>query len=133
MIGHVKSESRMERDCLVGVMGDKLNVILAACGFNLRKLMRGSPIFCAFCFSRGLCSSALWLASGRLELFSTVQDAFSGLQRLDSLIGFAPQAFFSIDYTMTKINVTRILAGIALKQNKNIAGMKQSSSLSMLM
>jgi len=41
VIGHVKAESRMDRNRLGGRMGDKLNAILAACGFNLRKLLRG--------------------------------------------------------------------------------------------
>ncbi|NQU41836.1 IS5 family transposase [bacterium] len=40
VIGHVKSESRMNRNRLSGVSGDKLNAILSACGFNLRKLLR---------------------------------------------------------------------------------------------
>jgi len=41
VIGHVKAESRMDRNRLGGASGDKLNAILAACGFNLRKLLRG--------------------------------------------------------------------------------------------
>lgn len=45
VIGHVKSESRMDRNRLAGKTGDKLNAILAACGFNLRKLLRGYALF----------------------------------------------------------------------------------------
>ena len=41
VIGHVKAESRMDCNRLGGESGDKLNAILAACGFNLRKLLRG--------------------------------------------------------------------------------------------
>ena len=41
VIGHVKSDCRMERNRLAGVIGDKLGAILSACGFNLRKLLRG--------------------------------------------------------------------------------------------
>jgi IS5 family transposase len=41
VIGHVKADCRMERNRLGGVIGDKLNAILSACGFNLRKLLRG--------------------------------------------------------------------------------------------
>jgi hypothetical protein len=37
----VKSESRMDRNRLGGELGDKSNAILAACRFNLRKLLRG--------------------------------------------------------------------------------------------
>jgi IS5 family transposase len=41
VIGHVKAEHRIERNRLGGTIGDKLNAILSACGFNLRKLLRG--------------------------------------------------------------------------------------------
>ena len=39
VIGHLKEEHRMGRNRLKGVSGDRLNPILAACGFNFRKLM----------------------------------------------------------------------------------------------
>ena len=41
VIGHVKSDHRIERNMLAGAEGDKLNAMLAAVGFNLVKLMRG--------------------------------------------------------------------------------------------
>ena len=40
VIGHMKHDNRMDRNYLKGTDGDKMNVILAACGFNLRKLLR---------------------------------------------------------------------------------------------
>jgi IS5 family transposase len=40
VIGHLKSESRMDRNRLAHAIGDKINAILSACGFNLRKLLR---------------------------------------------------------------------------------------------
>lgn len=40
IIGHQKQDHRLRRNYLKGVEGDKMNVILAACGFNLRKLLR---------------------------------------------------------------------------------------------
>ncbi len=40
VIGHMKSDNRMDRNYLKGSDGDKINAILAACGFNLRKLLR---------------------------------------------------------------------------------------------
>ena len=43
IIGHQKSEHRLERNRLAGELGDQLNVIFSACGFNIKKLMR------AFC------------------------------------------------------------------------------------
>ncbi|MDT8367198.1 MAG: IS5/IS1182 family transposase, partial [bacterium] len=33
-------DNRMDRNYLKGTDGDKMNAILAACGFNLRKLLR---------------------------------------------------------------------------------------------
>jgi IS5 family transposase len=40
IIGHMKQDNRMDRNYLRGKDGDKMNAILAACGFNLRKLLR---------------------------------------------------------------------------------------------
>jgi len=40
VIGHMKSDNRMDRNYLKGTDGDKINAILAACGFSLRKLLR---------------------------------------------------------------------------------------------
>jgi len=42
--GHLKSDHRMERNRLKGQVGDQLNALLSACGFNLRKLLRA--FFC---------------------------------------------------------------------------------------
>ncbi len=40
VIGHMKNDNRMDRNYLKGTDGDKMNAILAACGFNFRKLLR---------------------------------------------------------------------------------------------
>ena len=40
VIGHMKEDHRMGRNYLKGVEDDKMNALLAACGFNLRKLLR---------------------------------------------------------------------------------------------
>ena len=45
VIGHCKSEHRMNRNQLRGSLGDELNVIFAAAGFNIRKLMRAFALF----------------------------------------------------------------------------------------
>ena len=45
IIGHTKQDHRLDRNYLKGVAGDKINALLAACGFNIRKLLR---VF--FCF-----------------------------------------------------------------------------------
>ena len=40
VIGHLKEEHRLNRNRLKGKEGDRMNVLLAACGWNLRKLLR---------------------------------------------------------------------------------------------
>jgi len=45
VIGHLKSDNRMERNHLLGRDGDRINAILAACGFNLRKLLKAFFLF----------------------------------------------------------------------------------------
>ena len=47
-IGHWKSDNRMNRNYLTGPEGDKINALLSAAGYNLRKLLRWvvfAPIF----------------------------------------------------------------------------------------
>jgi IS5 family transposase len=47
-IGHLKSGNRMNRNYLTGREGDKINALLSAAGYNLRKLLRWivfAPIF----------------------------------------------------------------------------------------
>lgn len=39
VIGHAKSEHRMGRNCLAGALGDAVNVVLAAAGYNFRRLL----------------------------------------------------------------------------------------------
>lgn len=39
-IGHLKSDNRLSRNHLTGKAGDKINTLLAAAGYNLRKLLR---------------------------------------------------------------------------------------------
>lgn len=40
IIGHQKREHRLERNRLAGELGDKLNAVFSACGFNIKKLLR---------------------------------------------------------------------------------------------
>ncbi len=47
-IGHMKSDNRLDRNYLTGQEGDKINALLSAAGYNLRKLLRWvvfAPIF----------------------------------------------------------------------------------------
>ena len=39
IFGHLKSDNRMSKNYLKGRDGDQINVLLSACGFNLRKLL----------------------------------------------------------------------------------------------
>lgn len=48
IISHLKSDNGMDRNHLKGKDGDRMNAILAGCGFNLRKLLRS---FLALIFS----------------------------------------------------------------------------------
>lgn len=40
LIGHLKVDHRMDRNFLLGTLGDKINATLAGCAFNLRKVLR---------------------------------------------------------------------------------------------
>jgi len=40
VIGHCKADNRLDRNYLKGIEGDRVNTILSACGFNIRKLLR---------------------------------------------------------------------------------------------
>jgi IS5 family transposase len=40
IIGHLKGDHRLSRNHLQGKVGDGINAILAACGFNIKKLLR---------------------------------------------------------------------------------------------
>lgn len=45
IIGHLKSDFRLSRNLLKGQIGDEINVLMAACAWNLRKWMREIAIF----------------------------------------------------------------------------------------
>jgi len=57
IIGHAKQDHRMDRNYLKGEEGDKINAILAGCGFNIRKLLR---------------AILLWLFKERFQGIATV-------------------------------------------------------------
>lgn len=40
VFGHLKSEHRLDRNRLKGKLGDQMNALLSACGWNIRKLLR---------------------------------------------------------------------------------------------
>ena len=39
MIGHLKSDYRMNRNFLKGIMGDEMNVLLSAAAMNFKRVM----------------------------------------------------------------------------------------------
>ncbi len=45
VIGHLKTDNRLSRNFLKGVIGDQINVMLAAAAFNMRKWMRKTKTF----------------------------------------------------------------------------------------
>jgi IS5 family transposase len=55
-IGHLKADHRTRRNFLKGALGDAMNSILAAAGFNIRWLMRWLVVFWR------------WILSGVLRL-----------------------------------------------------------------
>lgn len=75
VIGHLKSDHRMDRCWLKGAMGDALHVVLCVAGYNLRWLMRAmarmglKALFCALLGLRrsaGMRLAAFWLALAEL-------------------------------------------------------------------
>ena len=48
LIGHLKSDHRLSRNYLKGVAGDKINLLMAACAWNMRLWMRKACFFLAF-------------------------------------------------------------------------------------
>jgi IS5 family transposase len=48
IIGHLKADFRLARNYLKGLIGDHLNVLLAAAAFNIRKWLRKAALFFSF-------------------------------------------------------------------------------------
>ena len=48
VIGHLKSDHRMGRNFLAHAQGDAINAVLAAAGYNFRRLLAWLAILCAF-------------------------------------------------------------------------------------
>ena len=48
VIGHMKTEGRLDRNFLSGVEGDQINALFAGVGYNLRQILRWLRIFCAW-------------------------------------------------------------------------------------
>jgi len=70
VIGHMKQDNRMNRNYLKGTDGDKMNAILAGCGFNLRKLLRAF----FWLFSKSLCGSNCPCSASNSPLNPTIRN-----------------------------------------------------------
>lgn len=44
IIGHLKADHRLNKNYLLGKLGDVINATLCGCAFNLRKIMRSLPV-----------------------------------------------------------------------------------------
>lgn len=51
VIGHLKAEHRMGRNHLAHTLGDAINAVLAAAGYNFRRLIAWLRLLCAFILS----------------------------------------------------------------------------------
>lgn len=49
VIGHLKSDGRLDRNFLKGVEGSAMNALLCGTGHNLRKIIRKPRLLYAFC------------------------------------------------------------------------------------
>jgi IS5 family transposase len=47
VIGHAKFDHRMDRNYLLGVVGDAINALAATCGYNLRRILDAIRRLCA--------------------------------------------------------------------------------------
>ncbi len=54
VIGHLKSDHRMGRNFLAHAQGDAINAVLAAAGYNFRRLLAWLALFCAFILAAAL-------------------------------------------------------------------------------
>ncbi len=53
IIGHSKSDHRLNRNQLAGELGDQLNAVFSACGFNIKKLLRAFWLWIQNAFNCG--------------------------------------------------------------------------------
>lgn len=54
VIGHVKHEHRLDRNYLLGVLGDKMNALFAAAGYNFRLILKWILLFIFYFLFLGL-------------------------------------------------------------------------------
>jgi IS5 family transposase len=72
VIGHLKSDGRLDRNYLKGEIGDKINALLCGCGANIRKLI--AAFLCPFGLYRKLTKSLTFyrlVSSGPTQMIIT--------------------------------------------------------------
>lgn len=79
IIGHVKSDHRMQRNYLKGFVGDEINLLLAAAAFNLKKWMN---LFLLFVFMLKMALTVHVLAQVKREHREKYADLYLMLFRL---------------------------------------------------
>jgi IS5 family transposase len=84
MIGHTKSDNRMERCWLPGALGDALHALSCAAGYNIRWLMRAIVRLAARRHSLASIGVALY---GRISLTGAVREAMGFVAALRQAIG----------------------------------------------
>lgn len=66
MIGHMKTEGRLNRNWLQGAEGDAIHAVLCGAGHNLRLILRAIRLFCALIIAMLLdCIADAWKANFR--------------------------------------------------------------------
>ena len=98
MIGHTKSDNRMERCWLPGALGDALHALSCAAGYNIRWLMRAIVRLAAKRLSLAQFGLALYGQISGIGAGSAVSGAVAALrQAIGQLVGFsAPRRTLAI-------------------------------------
>ena len=68
IIGHAKFDHRMDRNHLLGTIGDAINALAAACGYNLRRILDAIRRLCALIIvvlTNGMAKVDTWPAQNR--------------------------------------------------------------------
>ena len=66
IIGHLKSDELLGRNCLKGTLGDQMNVLLCCAGHNLRLILKRLRLFCLDFGERFWASICRWEWANRL-------------------------------------------------------------------
>ena len=68
VIGHAKFDHRMDRNHLLGNIGDAINALAAACGYNVRRILEAIRRLCGLIvlmITAGMATFDTWSAPNR--------------------------------------------------------------------